>query len=530
LIDKLDMPFKKSDRLILEKHEELLSSAVRCEAGCIEILNENEAEGDTRLEAKTLAQFVKDLIPECKPYIVDTVKSSSKIYYDEATKYSALKQTYDDECYIAEQIKNRAKHPVNSGMEWEKFRDVGSFTCTDEQAEILKLANEESAAILTGSAGSGKSSAMKSLILMLEHYQQDYIMLAPTGISSKRLRETTGRKASTIHMFLASDSMGARPDYVIIDEMSCVGVNLFASLLHTLPKETKIILVCDNAQLASISCGNIVQDILDSGIVKRANLTKVFRYGDSGIATVATDTRFGKPIDTSNVYPDYTFIPINKDPLEQVVEAYTGLMTKGYTKDDITILCPYNKSNIGSYVINDAIQDKFNQHEFSGVEYKRDNHTISFKIGDKVINKKNNYSMPKLDYDEYGELAPDGVFFVANGDMGTIRDVQEEDDKKYFVVEFDNGLAKVAGSDIGNLLLGYAISVHSSQGSQNKAIIVCIANGHKRMLSRNLMYVGVSRAQEQLIVIGDEEVIDEGLDVVENMERDTWLKEMLNND
>src|SRR5574344_2050550 len=106
-------------------------------------------------------------------------------------------------------------------------------------------------------------------------------------------------------------------------------------------------------------------------------------------------------------------------------------------------------------------------------------------------------------------------------------DVQEEDDKKYFVVEFDNGLAKVAGSDIGNLLLGYAISVHSSQGSQNKAIIVVIDKAHKRMLSRNLIYVGCSRSQEQLIVIGEEEVIDEGLDVVENMERDTNLKEML---
>lgn len=525
--DFCEYSFRKADKIIIEKHPELTSSLCRCKAGCMEILRENETQsGDTRINSNILARFVNDLVPECKPYIVEAVKDNPLIHYDEATKDSAIKQTYDDECTIAEAIKDRVKYPMDDCMEWEKFKDVTGFSCTDEQAEILRLASSESVAILTGSAGSGKSSAMRSLIIMLEHYQKSYLQLSPTGTAAKRLRETTGRKASTIHMYLASE-VGAVCDYVLVDEFSMVGVNLMASLIRTLPPTTKLIFVCDNAQLASISCGNLVQDILDSGIVKRANLTKVFRYDSSGLARIATDTRNGVPLDTSLKFDDYKFIPA-KDPIEQCVAQYEEYLTQGYKKQEIMILCPYNKSHIGSYVINEAIQEKFNANDFCGVEHKIGSQLIKYKIGDMVINKKNNYHMPLYTPDEYSfeEDEPCDTF-VANGDIGTIRDVGGTEDKPYLVVEFDCGLCKVEGSDIQHLLLGYCISIHSSQGSQAKAVIVVIDKSHKNLLSRNLLYVGLSRSQEKMILIADKDVVNEALEVQEEKSRDTYLKDLL---
>ena len=527
LYDFCEYAFKKADKIIIEKHPELTSSLCRCKAGCMEILRENEANGDTKLNSNILARFVNDLIPECKPYIVEAVKNNPLIYYDEATKDSAIKQTYDDECTIAKAIKDRVKYPMDDCMEWEKFKDVTGLNITDEQVEILRLASSESVAILTGGSGVGKTSSVKALILMLEHYQKSYILLAPTGVAARRLRESTGRKASTIHMYLASEAVGSSPDFVVIDETSMVNVNLMASLIRTLLPTTKLIFVCDNAQLASISCGNLVQDILDSGIVKRANLTKVFRYDSSGLARIATDTRNGVPLDTSLKFDDYKFIQA-KDPIEQCVTQYEEYLTQGYKKQDIMILCPYNKSHIGSYAINEAIQEKFNVNEFCGVEHRIGSQLIRFCVGDRVINKKNNYHMPLYTPDEYGfeEDEPCDTF-VANGDIGTIRYVGGTDDKPYLVVEFDCGLCRVEGSDIQHLLLGYCISIHSSQGSQAKAVIVVIDKSHKNLLSRNLLYVGLSRSQEKMVLIADENIVNEALEVQEEKERDTILKDLL---
>jgi len=350
--------------------------------------------------------------------------------------------------------------------------------------------------------------------------------LAPTGVAARRLRESTGREASTVHMFLASGGDKTCYDYVLIDEFSMVGVHLMADLLRVLPPHTKLIFVCDNAQLASISCGNLIQDILDSGIVKRANLTKVFRYDSSGLARIATDTRNGQEINTTLKFDDYVFIQANDDPVEQCKAEYEKLLTK-YNKQDIMILCPYNKSNIGSYAINAEIQEHFNSQEFTGVEHKVDNVTVRFKIGDRVINKKNNYNMPILEYDDEGRVISKLSTFVANGDLGTIRGFGQEDNKSYLIVEFDAGLCKVEGTDIENLLLGYCISIHSSQGAQAKAVIVVIDKTHKNLLSRNLEYVAFSRAQEKMVVIADRGVVNEALGTEENMERSTYLKDLL---
>ncbi len=547
-IDLVHYPFKRSDKLVLDKHPEFIDSLERCEYGCMEILRQNEEEGDTRINANLLASLARELIPEAMSHIVEAVKNCELIHYDEATKFSSYKETYEAEKTIAHCIEERLNpnfskeyHDIldaieingySKEMNWQDFQEVDGFKMTDEQTEILKLANNQNVMILTGSGGTGKSTSMKALIRMLEANNRTYTLLAPTGIAAKKLRESTGRDAFTIHMFLARGALSCG-EYIIIDECSMVGVKLMAKLFNKIESsKPKIIFVCDEAQLASIDCGNIVQDILDSGIVPRANLTKVFRYGEGGIATVATDARFGTFENAMKPYPDFRFIEINNDPIGQILEQYDKYLDQGYTKEDILILSPFNKGPVGTYAINKAIQTRYNPHPDTPATYKRktkgEDVTITFKIGDKVLNTHNNYNMASIEYDEDGAMVDSLTTIpVMNGDIGYVRACKDTETGPELIVEFDSGLAKIKGADIADLILGYAVSIHKIQGAQAKAVIVVIDKSHKNMLTRNLFYVGASRAQKDMTIIADAGAIESGLERQENKERETWLKDML---
>ena len=548
-IDLIHYPFKRSDKLVLDKHPEFIDSLERCEYGCMEILRQNEAEGDTRINANLLAHLAKELIPEAMGHIVEAVKNCDLMYYDEATKFSSFKETYEAEKTIADCIKERLNPDFNKKpsysildgvefegyskkMNWQNFQEVDGFEMTDEQTKILELAITKNVMILTGSGGTGKSTSMKALIRMLEANNRTYTLLAPTGVAAKKLRESTGRSAFTIHMFLARQNLECG-EYVIVDECSMVGVKLMARLFDKIKySKPKIIFVCDEAQLASIDCGNIVQDILDSRIVPRANLTKVFRYGEGGIATIATDARFGTFSNATKLYPDFRFIEINEDPIGQILEQYDKYLEQGYTKEDILILSPFNKGPVGTYVINRAIQSRYNPHKNTSATYKRkikgEEVTIVFKIGDKILNTYNNYNMPSVEYDNEGNMVESlGVISVMNGDIGYVRACKDTETGPELIVEFDSGLAKIKGADIADLILGYAVSIHKIQGAQAKAVIVVIDKSHKNMLTRNLFYVAASRAQKDMTIIADASAIESGLERQENKERETWLGDML---
>lgn len=533
-VDLVGYSFDKADRLALKHHPEFIDSKERCEYGCLEILKENEYDGDTRLNANLMASEAKALVPEAKHHMVEAVKDSEVIHYDKDTKYASIEETYQDELLIAEHILSRKNEPMLDfyPMNWQEFKTVDGFDCTDEQMAILKIVGEGGrVGILTGSGGTGKTSSVKALIRMLEANGHSYTLLAPTGVAAKRMRESTGRPASTIHMFLAHEDAEAG-EYVIIDETSMVSVQLLAKLLNKIGKDPNLIFVCDEAQLASIDCGNIVQDILDSGVVPRANLTKVFRYNSSGLATIATDARFGTFANAMKSYPDFRFIEIGEDPVGQILEQYDNYLKQGYTKEDILILSPFNKGSVGTYVINKAIQSRYNPHPDTSATYKRkakgEDVTITFKIGDKVLNTHNNYNMASVEYDEDGAMIDSLTTIpVMNGDIGYVRACKDTETGPELIVEFDSGLAKIRGSDIGELILGYAVSIHKIQGAQAKAVILVIDKNHKNMLTRNLFYVGASRAQKDMTIIADAGTIESGLERQENKERETWLKDML---
>jgi exodeoxyribonuclease V alpha subunit len=530
-MDVAGYSFDGADRLVKAHYPNMLDSVERCERATIKVLKENEETGDTRLSVRILVEELKELVPETKDHIKEVITNNPLFFYDEERKRVALMATYMAECTIADHIKHRlADKRIAPKMNWRDYTEVDGFTCTEEQSKILQMvADGARIALLTGSAGCGKTSSMRALIRMLEAHGKTYQLLAPTGIAARRLNEATDRPASTIHMALA---MGIpKTEYIILEESSMIAVHLLASLLNGIGYNPNLVFICDEAQLASISCGNIVQDIIDSGVMPHANLTKVFRYGTSGLATVATDTRNGKIEHLFDKYPDFKCVE-SDGSMEQILLEYENLLRQGYKKNDILILSPFNKGDKGTYVINQRIQKEFNNHEYTPVEYKHPLGKIQFKIGDKVLNTKNNYSMPCIHIDEDG-YESERKMFCANGDIGIVRDYRKIDDSRNaLVVEFDNGMALVSGKDIGHLILGYAVSCHKAQGLGYKAVLVVIAPQHKRMLSRNLCYVALSRAQERMILISDQDTIYEALKIQENLERDTYLADLLkeNND
>ena len=516
MINLLEWSFDRADRAITKKTAKWLDSYERCEAATIYALKHNELDGNTRMQAKMLFDIIKRRAPQCVHHLLDVVTKSPQVHYDAPSQNTALQATYNAEQHIADVIKKKIANPHYYPMDWQKFTSVDGLELTDEQAQILEMACKQDVMMLTGSAGTGKSQTTKAIIEMLEANDYTYTLLSPTGIAAKRLREATGREASTIHMFLACD--GNLGDYVLIDEMGMVSVHLLSMLFDKVTDTTKVIFIADPSQLASIACGNIVEDMLDSGIVPVCNLTKVFRYNTSGIITIATDVRNGVNDHLTDTFTDYKFIETDTLVIKQIEQEYARLLADGYSKDDVLILSPFNKGDVGSLAINAAIQAKFNPNELSKVGHTVNDTPIYFKVGDKVINKKNEYAMPLVD---------DDSAFVANGDIGTVMEIVPDEKEPYMIVRYDCGDCIVDKAHIKNTLLAYAISIHSCQGSQAKVVIVVIDRSHVRMLSRNLCYTAVSRAQERLILIGDEATIQEGLKVQEEKERDTELKEML---
>ena len=506
-VDICRMSFTYADNIIMRYHHAKPDAYCRCQYAVYAVLQKNELDGNTRMTDAKLAEGVFDIANEVMGHIVNVVKDDPLIHYEPSRHLVAFEQTYKDELLIADHIKARlARHePIKHDI--EQYRCDGDMELTDEQMSALRMVLDNDVCMLNGQAGSGKTSTTNALIHLLEDMNVSYQLLAPTGIAAKMMRQYTGRPSMTCHMFLLNSW---KPDYIILDEASICSVHLLAILLSQIGYEPKLVFIADNAQLASIQCGSLVQNMIDSGLIPRVELTKIFRYNSSGIVTMATDIRHGSCDHLTDDFPDYLFVPEDKnDPIGQVVEQYDQLIADGYSIDDIVVLCPFNK-RVGADAINAAISAKYNPNE-----PVRKNSVI--KLGDKVLNCKNNYHVDGKDD------------MIANGDVGYLRSVEYDYTTKTntVMVEFADGIKNVGSLSV--LKQAYAMSAHKSQGSSAKAVIVLIDPMHGFMLSRNLLYTAVTRARERLVVIGDADTIRRGIGVEENMRRNTWLKEMLDN-
>lgn len=570
LIDICKRDFESVDNLIINYNNDFKISQQRCEYLMCYLLHKNELDGNTCILGNKLARYVAGYDMNLLPLMKDIINSSIKIHIDNETSYISLYPTFLCEDYISERITDNINNPIIWDIDFAQYTNLET-KLTKSQSQALKYVCLYNIVLLIGYAGSGKTTTTKTLIQMLKDNNKSFTLVAPTGRAAKVLSQTTGEPAYTIHKRILEENQ-IDSDILIIDECSMVSVQLMSDLLHCTADYTKILMICDNEQLVSIDCGNLIEDLINSNTVPIVKLTEIFRYGTSGLLTVATDTRNGnlyvdsfgklKNLPEENI-TDYKFININEtNVLDKVGYIYNKLLEK-YSLNDIIILSPFNIGQYGTYVFNDYIQNSLKDrldtnHYIEKKNKKYPNGKMRLYIGDKVINTKNNYqalTIECIDYEQeieskeenlkliqftYGEdsIEYENEFnkleeminnvphkeFIMNGDIGKIINI-DKDNNVY--VQFDDQIIVYDKKSLDNLLLAYAISVHKFQGSQAKAVILITHSSHLKILSKNLMYVALTRAQELLIEIGDQNTIQEALLKSETHNRITFLKQLI---
>lgn len=546
LIDILEFPFIYSDKIIMDNRPDLKETELRCSYLIQDALRKNEIDGGTKINANVVYNFICNEynIPELVDLIVPTVQNNSEMfYYNEETKDLANMSTYMAECKIADFIKNRIENSITLDIDCEKYRtNKNGVKLSDKQFSCIDMFCKNNFMIVAGYSGAGKTMVIRSLVELIEDNDLSYDLLSFTGKAVRRIEEVTHRNASTIHRkCMMNDEIWS--DVIIIDEMSMTDIPTFCMLLNRIScnEKVRVVLVGDNAQLLPVGMGCIFNDMINSGKCPMVILDEVFRYNTDGGLFVATNVRKGINFFDSDVvkqngneykvYDNYKFIETD-DIFETLLSEYKKLIKKGVKPKDILCLSPFNVGDTGTYQINNAIQSEINPPKTN--EEKCLTRTINgtkivFRLGDRVLNKKNDYraiplSSWELMQEEEG-LQSDDVdkTSVANGQEGIIREV----DEKKLVIQFDEELIVFDKPKIKNLLLGNCISVHSSQGSEAKYVLNVISPQHKKMLNRELLYVADTRGKTQTIDIGDRTTYQEALLVRGVSDRNTFLKGLL---
>ncbi|MBM3211482.1 ATP-dependent RecD-like DNA helicase, partial [Candidatus Poribacteria bacterium] len=368
------------------------------------------------------------------------------------------------------------------------------------QKEAIKKTLISKVMILTGGPGTGKTTTLTGIIKLMEQLQMKVVLGTPTGRAAKRLGETTSREAKTIHRLLEFAPGGGGfkknqlepldADVVIIDESSMVDLVLMNNLLKAIKNDSILILVGDVDQLPSVGAGNVLKDLIDSGVVEVVTLTEIFRQAQkSMIVTNAHKINKGEFPSLSGE-KDRDFFFIEEDDPENAAAVIVDLVTKRLPKyykydpiDDIQVLCPMYKGSVGADNFNQVLQNALNP---DGESLPRGGR--NFRSGDKVMQIRNNYDKE-----------------VFNGDIGRIASVDIID--QVVTVAFPEKEVVYDAADLDELVLAYAITIHKSQGSEYKAVVIPVMTQHYMMLQRNLLYTGITRAKNLVVIVGSKKAL-----------------------
>ena len=410
------------------------------------------------------------------------------------------------------------------------------------QRKAVKEAACHGLFILTGGPGTGKTTTINAIIRYFEGEGAELRLAAPTGRAAKRMTETTGYEAQTIHRLLEltglpDEEREGQPihfernaenpleaDVIIIDEMSMVDIHLMHSLLQAITAGTRLVLVGDENQLPSVGPGNVLRDIIRSGCFPVVELTKIFRQAsESDIVVNAHRINRGEPVTLDNKSRDFFFLKrYDADVIIRVIIALIQEKLPRYVEArpfDIQVLTPMRKGLLGVERLNQILQMYLNPEDGRKKEKEVGQHL--FREGDKVMQIRNNYQMEWEVRGKYGIPVEKGVG-VFNGDTGILKTINEFAETAE--VEFEDGrFAEYSFKQLEELELAYAITIHKSQGSEYPAVVMPILSGPRMLLNRNLLYTAVTRARKCVTIVGSEETFREMIRNEEQQKRFSTL-------
>lgn len=548
LIDVLHRGFLNVDKLLMKIRPELKETSDRIEHIALHILELNEEDDNTYMDANTMAGFCAEIDRDCIKHIKKTCVNSNKIWYDDTTKRIAKMDTYMAESTIASFFTNILHDSANKwNFKWENYTKIKDGTLTEEQAQVLNQICENRIVILNSGAGTGKTSSMMALISMLEDNSKTYTLLAPTGRAAKRLAEQTHRKASTVHKASAmSQGEGIDSDVIICDEWSMYGLEHMMMIIKAcINPDVRFVFSGDIHQLPSIALGCVMRDFIDSGIIPVVTLTKVFRYKDGGLSAVVKDVYDKRPFTNSlklennkcvlGVNHDYTFIQAD-GTVDQIIDTYMEKINSGIKPIDIALITPWNVKEFGTYNINNLIQSAINPARKNEKVITRSygNGEVTFRQKDIIMNTKNNYKVPTYEgykkmLEEIGEvdlslIKEESFVGVFNGDIGRVLEIT---DQNIMIAQFDENMVVFSRDDCANLVLGYAGTIHKYQGSQCPHVIMLTLKAHEKSYNNNLLYTGLSRASLETTHIAHLSVVNNSIGVDGNENRQTQLKDFI---
>lgn len=505
LIDDVDdISFLKIDKL-REKFNITKTDTSRILAGIIySMKNFTFQTGDTYLrnyQIKSISEETLDIeINDIDEYL-NELEVEGKIIIEEEKYY--LFEYYDAESYITEFIHNSLKLKKykysNFNILIENIESEANIKYNGDQLTAIKMGIENNFSIITGGPGVGKTTIIKAIVeIYRKDIYQNFILLAPTGRASKRLSESTNTTAMTIHRFLKwnketdefmmNENNKSDVKLVIIDEASMVDVILFSNLLKALKPNTRVIVVGDYFQLPSVSPGQVLKDLIESEIIPSCKLELLYRQKEtSTIPYLADNIKKGNTDEVFYESDDYEFI--TNEPsniIESVISVVKQLIKEGNSYFDFQVMAPIYKGPNGIDMLNKVLQDVCNP---KTAKFELKYFDRIYRIGDKVIQLTNVFD--------------ESIF---NGDIGIIKDVISgnisDSGKDEIHVEYDGLLVRYLPSDFNMIKHAYAISIHKSQGSEFKTVVIPICPSYRRMLYRKLIYTGITRAKTKLYLIG----------------------------